>query len=121
MSTATEKRHDAAFLLHEANGDLSRENVTLLSGQNLKAGAVLGKITASGKYKEFNPDAGDGAETAAAILLIDSDASAGDKQVAVIDCLAEVLSALLLWGSGVDTGEKTTALASLRTKFVKAR
>lgn len=41
----TEGRRTAEFLASEANGNRSREQVTLLSGQNLKAGAVLGKVT----------------------------------------------------------------------------
>ncbi|HXC40810.1 MAG TPA: head decoration protein, partial [Burkholderiales bacterium] len=42
----TEKAHAWGFLLSEQdNGNLSRDNGTLISGQNLGAGTVLGKIT----------------------------------------------------------------------------
>jgi hypothetical protein len=41
----TEGQHAGEFLLSEAPGNLSRENVTVLSGQNLKAGAVVGRVT----------------------------------------------------------------------------
>jgi hypothetical protein len=41
----TETTHAGGFILSEANGNKSRENGTLLSGQNLAAGAVLGRIT----------------------------------------------------------------------------
>ena len=41
----TEGSHAGEFLLSEANGGRSRELITLLLGQNLKAGAVLGKVT----------------------------------------------------------------------------
>jgi hypothetical protein len=45
-TTFTETPRDLAFLLSEANGYLSRENITIASGSNkLKAGTVLGKIT----------------------------------------------------------------------------
>ena len=53
--------------------------ITLLSGQNLKAGHVLGKVTASGKYAGYDNDLSDGRETAVAILAGDVDASAGDE------------------------------------------
>jgi hypothetical protein len=43
MSTKTEGKHCAEFLVSEANGYRSREAVTVLSGQNLNAGAVLGR------------------------------------------------------------------------------
>jgi hypothetical protein len=52
--------------------------ITLVSGQNLKRGAVLGKITASGKYTLSASGATDGSETPDAILAEDTDASAGD-------------------------------------------
>lgn len=53
--------------------------ITLVSGQNLKRGAVLGKITASGKYNLSASAAGDGSQTPDLILAEDCDASAGDK------------------------------------------
>lgn len=45
MTELTEGQHKAEFLVTEANGSLSRETVTVLSGQNLKPGHVLGKVT----------------------------------------------------------------------------
>lgn len=44
MPELTEGQHKAEFLVTEANGSLSRETVTVLSGQNLKPGHVLGKV-----------------------------------------------------------------------------
>ena len=35
----------------------------------LRKGLVLGKVTATGKYKEYDPSASDGTETAALILV----------------------------------------------------
>lgn len=62
-------------------GDFPRETqtVTLISGQNLARGAVLGKITASGKYTLSLSASGDGSQTPVAILAADTDASGGDK------------------------------------------
>lgn len=45
MTELTESQHKAEFLVTEANGSLSRETVTVLSGQTLKPGHVLGKVT----------------------------------------------------------------------------
>lgn len=45
MTELTEGQHKAEFLVTEANGSLSRETVTVLSGQTLKPGHVLGKVT----------------------------------------------------------------------------
>lgn len=53
--------------------------ITLISGQNLARGAVLGKITASGKYTLSLSAAGDGSQTPDLILAENTDASGGDK------------------------------------------
>lgn len=59
--------------------------VTLLSGQNLAMGAVLGKITASGKYTLSTAAAGDGSQVPSVILAHDCDASAGDRECLVYE------------------------------------
>ena len=45
MTTLTEGQHAGEFIVSEANKTRSREAVTVLSGQTLVAGAVLGQIT----------------------------------------------------------------------------
>lgn len=40
----TEKLHASGFVLSEGEGNISRDNGVLISGQNLAAGTVLGKI-----------------------------------------------------------------------------
>ena len=59
--------------------DLVGEKITVISGQNLVRGAVLGKITASGKYNLSLSAAADGSQTPDFILAEDCDASGGDK------------------------------------------
>lgn len=44
MPVLTEARHAGEFILSEANGTRARENITVLSGQKLAAGAVLGRV-----------------------------------------------------------------------------
>ena len=91
MATLTEGKHAGEFIISEGNGWISREAVTIVSGQTLVAGTVLGKITASGKYAVYNNGAVDGTETAAGILYDDVDASAADVTGAVmIARMAEV-------------------------------
>ena len=60
MPVLNEGRYAGEFLVSEGNGRISRETITMLSGQNLQAAAVLGKVTASGKYKALDPAAVDG-------------------------------------------------------------
>ena len=70
------------------NGPAPRriDTVTLLSGQNMAAGKVLGKITTGGKYKEALAASSDGSQLVAnmVILLEACDASGGDKQCRVL-------------------------------------
>jgi hypothetical protein len=70
------------LLKYELNGNYCRETVTLKAGTDYALGSVLGKITASAKYR-LSPDAvvtGDeGAETAVAVLIEAVDATAGDR------------------------------------------
>lgn len=48
MSSLTEKLHASGFIISEQDVTLSRDNCVLLSGQNLGAGAVLGKKATAG-------------------------------------------------------------------------
>lgn len=57
---------------------LRTESITVISGQTLTRGAVLGAITASGKYNLSLSAAGDGSQVPTAILAEDVDASGGD-------------------------------------------
>lgn len=57
---------------------LAGRNITIASGQNLVRGAVLGKITASGKYVLSLSAAADGSQTPDLVLAEDVNASAAD-------------------------------------------
>ena len=57
---------------------VTSRQITLLSGENRARGAVLGKITATGKYQLSASAAVDGSEVPDAILAEDTDASGGD-------------------------------------------
>ena len=78
MTTLTMAPTLGDLLKYELNGNYCRETVTLKSGTNYPLGSVLGKITASGKYR-LSPAAqvvGDeGAETAVAVLIEAVDAT----------------------------------------------
>ena len=114
MTTLTEGRYTGEHIISEASGTRSRDVVTLIAGQSLPPGAVLGKITASGKYTLLAPAATDGSEVACAVLFAAVDASAADKAAVVTARDAEVAGAALTWPAGMDAGEKTAATAELK-------
>lgn len=59
------------------------ERVTLAAGQNLARGAVVGKITASGKYILSLSGAVDGSQVPDAIVAEPADATAADVQMLI--------------------------------------
>jgi len=102
------------YLVSEAAGYRSREQVMIASGAGIqKAGAVLGKITASGKYLPYDPAGADGTENAAAILFEGCDATSADVRRTVTARDSEIHVDVLEWADGVDDGEKNTALTAL--------
>lgn len=101
------------LLKYELNASYCREAVTLKGGTSYPLGSVLGRITASGKYR-LSPAAevtGDeGAETAAAVLIEAVDATAGDSTGLVVARGPAIVSkAALVLDSSVDDTAKTAA------------
>jgi hypothetical protein len=114
------------LLKYELNANYCRETVTLKAGTNYALGSVLGKITASGKYR-LSPAAqvaGDeGAETAAAVLVEAVDASSGDKTGLVVARGPAIVSkAALIFDASVDqAAEKTAKHAQLAASGIVPR
>lgn len=122
MTTYTEGFRATEIIQSEANGTLSREQITIVSGSGaLAAGTVLGKITASGKYKAYDDDNADGSETAAAVLLYPVDATSADVIASVIFRFAEIKSGAVVWASTNDAGDKTAGIADLAAKHIIIR
>lgn len=68
-------------------GDLKlvTRDVTILTGQVISRGTVLGKITSSGKYIKSLSAASDGSETPVAILADDVDATSADVNAPIYE------------------------------------
>lgn len=84
MTIVTEGRHAAEFLISEANGTRSRETVTLITGENLIAGAVLGQITKAGtaSAEAFAGNTGNGAMGA---IVVGAGAKVGDYKLTIVE------------------------------------
>ena len=123
MTVLVETRHPGEFILSEANGQRSRETITIASGAGIiAAGTVLGKVTASGKYIASAVGASDGSEVPAAINIYGADATASDVTVSAIVRDAEVNGKCLTWHADRDQpAEKAAANAALATLGVIVR
>ena len=91
--------------------------VTIAAGADLTKGAVLGKITASGKFKLSASAAVDGSQTPDAILAENASAALADVQ-AVVYYAGEFNETALVLGAGhtIDTIRPT-----LRSKNIYMR
>lgn len=96
---------DAPMVL---GGAVNTNKGTLITGQNLVAGTVLGRITASGKLTKADQDGVNGSAICVGILVHDVDATSADK-----DCLyyysGEFNGALLTWDAGFTTALQKSA------------
>jgi len=112
----------SAFVKMEEEQNYSREDVTVLSGQNLAIGTVVGRVTASGKIAAYDNDASDGTQTAVGIMTAAVNASAADAPGVIIARHAILAKEALVWGAGVTTqGEKDAAYADLKAAGILCR
>lgn len=123
----TETQHTGEFILGEPDPKISREVVTVTVGAatKLQSGHVLGVLSATGKYVEYDNAGSDGSEAAAAILYSEADNTDGigavDFTCTVIRRLAAVRKDDLKWNSGVDASGKTAAYSDLAALLIIAR
>jgi hypothetical protein len=89
------------------------DSVTVATGESFSAGAVLGRVTADGKYKLAVATAGDGSETPVAIAVEDVDATAGDVAGVAIYIKCEYNERAVTLGSGILLGDAKDALRPL--------
>lgn len=89
--------------------------VNVATATDLKVGSVLGKVTATGKYVPRDPDASDGSEVSAAIVIENiSVAATTDTQVnAYINGPLELKKAGLVFDVTHDAGEQATAISEI--------
>jgi hypothetical protein len=122
----SETKRNADFIVSEAPGKLSRDNVTLTVAANstILAGTVLGVLSGDGNYVAYDPAASDGSETPIGILYRHA-VNGSDEELeiegVVINCCAEVRSAGLVWPDAISEEDKADAVEALRAAFIKVR
>lgn len=101
-----------------------REEGDIEAGSEVRTGAMLGKVTATGQWAPYDPDATDGTQTLAGFLItdyLDGDTVAAQPGVILSRGPAAVKEAGLRWPTNADAGDKTTALAALAAKNIIVR
>lgn len=113
---------DADIVKDEGKNRFSRDTDTLASGSGIvKIGTVLGKVSASGKFKPLAPGASDGTQIAAAVILQYADAPAADHAVVNLKRRAQVVLQELVWPAGITDAQKKGALDQLAALGIIAR
>jgi hypothetical protein len=113
---------DFGFMMSELPGRASREQVVLApTTKVLKAGTVLGVITATGIYAPLNPAAADGTQNAVAILAMSQKVNTNPKRCTVGARGYEAAGNMLFWPTGITAVQKKAAEAQLGTKNILVR
>ncbi len=111
-----------AYIVSQANGYRSREEGVVESGSGkLPAGTVLGRVTATGRYKPFTAGASDGSQTASAILYETIDATSAAVKVTLTVRDTEVHRARLAFSGTPNDSQKLAAYASLAANGIAFR
>lgn len=114
----TETTHAGGFILSEANGNRSRSNGTLISGQDLAAGAVLGKITKAQAASPIPTIVGTGTGLMSA-LTFGADAQTGAYLIVLTATGATAaFSVTAPDGTILPTGNVATAYVSTHLSFI---
>jgi len=109
MTVLTQPPGTGDVLKYEVNPNFTREIVTLLTGTPYPVGSVLGKITASGKYKLATATGTDGAQIASAVLLTAVDATGADATGVILARGPAIVSqSALVFDATVTAGALTT-------------
>lgn len=110
------------FVKYEAPNNYSREDVIVLSGQNLAAGTVVGR-NADNKITAYTPGASDGTQNAMGVIVAGVNASGADAPGVIIARHAITVDKTgLVWGSGVTTdAHKNTGVAALKALGILCR
>ena len=107
MTVLTQPPTMGNVLKYELNPNFTRETITLLAGTAYPVGAVLGRITANGKYKLSTSGGSDGAQTAAAVLLYAVDATTADATAISLARGPSIVSkAALVFDATIDDAAK---------------
>jgi hypothetical protein len=115
-------QNTGGFIVWELPQYQSRDEGVIASGSGiLKAGTILGILTATGEYGPYTPGATNGLQTAAAVLYDDCDATSAAVKRTVLNNTCQLHRAEIVFTGTPTTTQKNAAYASLRTLGIKMR
>lgn len=107
--TLTEGVHAGGFMVSEANNTRSREKITILSGEDLDAGAVLGVVnTGTAAATAFSGNTGNGAMGA---ITVSGPAKAGTYNLIITEPATNAGNFIVLDPNGDFVGQGDVAAA----------
>jgi len=109
MAEKVETTHAGEFIVSEAPGSLSREKVTVLSGENLVAAAVVGKVTKG--TASAVADAGNTGNGAMGAITVGTDSKPGTYRLTVIQAVAAAGAFIVDDPDGINIGQGDVASA----------
>ncbi len=109
MAEKTETSHAGEFIAHEANGTLSREKVTVASGENLAAALVIGKITKG--TASAAADAGNAGDGTMGAITVGSGSKPGVYQLTIIEPATNAGAFIVEDPDGINIGNGDVASA----------
>lgn len=83
LAESSVETHVEDNLVAGSTPPIATNDATLITGQNLVRGAVVGRITASGKITECDNTAVDGSDVPIGIMVHAIDATAADKNAQI--------------------------------------
>ncbi|VAW81816.1 hypothetical protein MNBD_GAMMA13-1159 [hydrothermal vent metagenome] len=102
MALITEPTHPGEFIVSEANGDYSREAITVLLGEKLVAGAVVGAVnTGTAAAVADSGNTGDGTMGA---ITVSGSAQAGDYRLTFLDPAVDAGAFVVEDAAGISYG-----------------
>jgi Bacteriophage lambda head decoration protein D len=116
-------RTDSDVVKTEGRNRISRDEAVIASGSGiLDTGTVLGRLTASGKYRPLTPGASDGSQIAVAVTLQKADATSADApRTVILARKAEVVDQAMVWPNSITNNQKAAAIAQLEEVGIVAR
>ncbi|WP_265045273.1 MULTISPECIES: head decoration protein [unclassified Wolbachia] len=119
MTSITETNNLGDLLKYEVYRDYTREEITVVKGQNLKLGTVVG-YDKDNMIKIINPTATDGTQTAIGVITSDVNATETTKAV-IITRIAMLADHAVVWPANITEEQKAAAIKQLEARGVIIR